>query len=136
MTMQRDASFIGSDSRSNFKQIIAKRSDLAQFDSGRMVPAGAGLTVLYRAGLILGKVTASGFYKAYSDAASDGSEVAVGVLSEDVETDEFGNDSECVIIKHGILFKDLLIGYDAAALADMKATLSVEHGTNLIRINA
>lgn len=136
MTMKRDASFIGSDSRSNFKQVIAKRSDLVQFDAGRMKPAGAGTTVLYRAGLVLGKVTATGLLKAYDDTASDGSQVAMGVLSEDVETDEFGNDSEAVVIKSGTLYKDLLIGYDAAALVDLKGSLSVEHGSNLIRINA
>lgn len=131
----RDASFIGSDYRANFKQVIAKRSDLVVFEGGRMKPAGAGLVATHQAGLILGKVTATGLYAPYSDAASDGTEVAVGVLSEIVITDEFGNDSECVIIKNGILLKDLLIGYDANALADLKGSLSTEHGTNLIKIN-
>lgn len=131
----KDASFIGSDYRANFKQIIAKRSDLTQFDGGRMKPAGAGLVVVYNAGLVLGKVTSSGLYAPYSNAASDGTEVAVGVLAERVETDEFGNDSECSIIKNGTLFEDLLIGLDSAGKVDMKSSSSVEHGSNLIRIN-
>jgi hypothetical protein len=136
MSMKRDASFIGTDSRSNFKQIIAKRSDLARFDGARMVPAGAGAVVTYPAGLVLGKVTSSGLLKAYNDANSDGSQVAVGILSEEVQTDEFGNDSEAVVLKAAVVYEDLLIGLDAAAKVDLKASSSVEHGSNLMSFNA
>lgn len=133
----RDAIFIGSDNRENFKQVIAKRPDLTQFDGGRMKVAGAGLTVTYEAGLVVGYASSgadSGKYKPYNDSNTDGSEVAVGVLSEQVLTDEFGNGSECVVIKGGaILFEDLLIGLDAAGKVDLKSKSSVEHGFNLIR---
>lgn len=37
-----------------------------------------------RKGTIMAKVTASGLYVPYLDSASDGSEVAVGILSQDV----------------------------------------------------
>jgi hypothetical protein len=40
------------------------------------VPAGT----TYPAGLVLGKITATGKYVAYNNGASDGSEVAAGVL--------------------------------------------------------
>lgn len=132
----RDAMFIGSDSRSNFKQVIAKRSDLARYDGGRMIPAGAGLTVVTEAGTVLGVVTSSGLYKPYNNSNSDGSEVAVGVLSEQCETDEFGNGSEIAVLKSATLFKDLLIGLDSAAIVDLGGHSSIEHGTNLFSFNA
>ena len=48
------------------------------------------------AGAVLGKVTASGKYKALDPAAVDGSEVAAGVLFSDVDTS--ANDAEGVAI--------------------------------------
>jgi len=135
----RDAIFIPSDDRSNFKDVIAKRSDQVVSDGGRIIPAGAGLTVTYEAGLVLGYATSggdAGFWKPYNDSNTDGSQVARGVLKFSATTDEFGNGSEIAIIKRGVLFQDLLIGLDAAAIVDLKATASVEHGTNLLSIYA
>ena len=135
----RDSLFIGTDHRSNFKQIIAKRSDLARYDGGRMAFAAAGAYVVYEAGLVLGFAATgadAGKYKPYNAANSDGSQVAVGVLAEQCETDEFGNGSECSVLKAAVLFKDLLIGLDSAAITALGAHSSVEHGTNLISINA
>jgi len=131
----RDALFIPSDSRSNFKQVIAKRSDLARFDGGRMVKAGAGLTVTYNAGLVVGYASSgadAGFFKPYASGNTDGSQVAVGVLSELVVSDDAGNGSECSIIKAGVVYQDLLIGYDATAKSTLVAKESVEHGVNLV----
>lgn len=133
----RDALFIPEDQRANFKNVIAKRSDLQQFDGGRMVKSGAGLTVIHRAGLVLGYATSgadAGFYKPYADGNTDGSEVARGVLSEEQSVDDSAGGCEISIIKDGILFTDLLIGLDAAAKVDLQAKESVEHGVNLIRI--
>lgn len=133
----RDAMFIPSDSRSNFKQIIAKRSDLVRFDGGRLGPSQNG--VVLEAGTVLGYATSggdSGFYKPYNSANTDGSQVAVGVLSEQADVDASGNGSEIAIIKAGVLFKDLLIGYDATAKTNLRAVESVEHGTNLVSISA
>ena len=135
----RDALFIGTDSRSNFKQVIAKRSDLARYDGGRMKPAGAGLFATYEAGLVLGKAATgpdAGFYKPYASGNSDGSQVAVGVLSEQVQTDEFGNGSECSVLKSAVVFEDLLIGLDSGAKTNLSGHSSVEHGTNLFSFNA
>jgi len=135
----RDALFIPSDYRQNFKNVIAKRSDLAVYAGGRMKPAGAGLTVTYEAGLVLGLAATggdAGFYKPYNSANTDGSQVAVAVLADQVVTDEFGNGSEAVFIKSGILLKDLLIGLDAGAITNLGGKSSVEHGTNLLSIYA
>lgn len=131
----RDAGFIAQDNRANFKNVIAKRSDLARFDSGRMVAPASGI-VKYNAGQVLGKVTASGKYKAYDATASDGSEVAVGILAEEVMVDSTGFGSKCLIIKSGVLFKDMLIGLDAAAITALKGSVSQEDGVNLIAIYA
>jgi len=133
----RDSLFIPQDSRENFKNVIAKRSDLLRFAGGRIVKAGAGLTVTYEAGLVLGYATSgadAGFYKPYSNAATDGSQTAVGVLAESAITDDAGNGSEISIIKSGELYQDLLIGLDGPAIVDLNAKASVEHGSNLLQI--
>lgn len=133
----RDALFIPSDNRENFKQIIAKRSDLVQFDGARSAPSTFG-SYLY-AGLVLGLASSggdAGFYKAYNSSNSDGSQVAVGILSEDANVDAAGNGSEIAIIKEGTLFQDLLIGLDSTAKTNLGAHSFVEHGTNLVRIRA
>lgn len=134
----RDALFIPTDNRANFKQVIAKRSDLVTFAAGRMKPAASGI-VSYEAGLVLGYASSgadAGFYKPYASGNTDGSQVAVGVLAQGVSTDASGNGSEAAIIKAGCLFADLLIGLDGTALVGLKASQFVEHGTNLINVNA
>jgi hypothetical protein len=129
----RDSLFIAQDQRSDFKQVIAKRSDLVQFSGARMKKAAAGTVVIYQAGT---SGADAGFYKVYNSANTDGSQVASGVLSEKVVTDEFGNGSEAAIIKVGTLFQDLLIGLDAAAITALGGKPFVEHGANIIHINA
>lgn len=132
----RDALFIGSDARANFKQIIAKRSDTCKFAGGRIKYATSGL-VTYNAGLVLGFAATggdAGLYKAYNSGNTDGSQVAVGVLAEDAITDTLGNGSEISVIRgKGItLFKDLLIGLDSGAITNLGAVSYVEHGVNLL----
>jgi hypothetical protein len=133
--IDKDALFIASDFRANMKQVIAKRSDLARFDGGRMVPSSSGTTVTYYAGQVLGVVTATGLYKPYASANSDGSQVAVGVLAETCQVDDAGNGSEISIIKSATLLKDLLIGLDSGAITNLQGKSSVEHGTNLLSIH-
>lgn len=131
----RDAIFIAADARENFKQVIAKRSDLVKVNGGRIKFAGAGLTATYEAGLVLGYATTgadAGKFKAYDDTNTDGSQTAIGVLKDQAVVDDAGNGSEIAWIKGGTLFQDLLIGLDAAAIVDLKATAYVEHGVNLL----
>ena len=137
----RDALFIKSDSRANFKNIIAKRSDLKKSAGGRLAYSAvpAGTTVLTQAGTVLGFAATgpdAGTYKPYNASNTDGSQVAVAFLEEAVLTDSAGNGSECVVIrgKGMTLFTDLLIGLDAAAKTALGATAYVEHGTNLLDI--
>ena len=122
-----------------FKDVIAKRSDLVEFSKGRMPAAPAGTTVVHNAGLVLGFANSgadAGLYKPYAAGNSDGSEVAVGVLAYGVEIDDEGCDSAVSVIKDGTLFKDMLIGLDAAAETALNATSHVDDGENLIRVRA
>lgn len=134
----RDSLFIASDDRSNFKQIIAKRSDLVQFLGGgaRLAPSLYG-TYQY-AGLTVGKATSgadSGFYKAYNSGNSDGSQVPAGFLAEDAGVDANGNGSNIAIIFHTAhLFKDLLIGLDSNAITLLGASSYTDNGQNILYI--
>ena len=133
----RDAFFNPQDSRENFKNIIAKRSDLAVFGGGRLAPSTYG-TNLY-AGTVLGFASSggdAGFYKPYAVGNTDGSQVAVAVLSDYASVDAAGAGSEIVFVTSGILFKDLLIGLDSGAITNLGGKSKVEHGVNLISIYA
>lgn len=133
MIGDRDANFKASDFRGNFKQIIAKRSDLKQTQSIRLVAADAGETLTYQAGTLLAKVTSSGLYTAYDDASETaGVNVAVGILEATTEVDENSNGSLAVMLRHATVFKDLLVGYDAAGLVDLAGKVYVENGVNLL----
>lgn len=132
----RDSIYIGTDSRTNFKQIIAKRSDLVRFAGGRLGPSQDS-TYLY-AGTVLGYAATggdAGFYKPYNSSNTDGSQVAVGVLSEDANVDASGNGSEISIIKTGDLYQSLLIGLDSGAITNMNGKSYTEHGNQILYIN-
>jgi hypothetical protein len=129
----RDALFIQTDSRSNFKQIIAKRPDLTKFNGGRLTPSLVG-TYQY-AGLVLGFAATgadAGYYKAYNSANTDGSQVPVGVLAEDANIDAAGNGSEMKWISGGQLIQGLLIGLDANAITLLKANSYTEQGLQIL----
>jgi hypothetical protein len=137
----RDALFIASDNRANFKQIIAKRSDLAKSAGGRLAysAVAAGTFATTYAGTVLGYATTgadAGKYKPYAAGNTDGSQVAVAILAEDVLTDSSGNGSECSVLRgKGItLFQAALIGLDAGAITALGAVSYVEHGTTLLDI--
>lgn len=133
----RDSLFIANDSTTNFKQIIAKRSDLTRFAGGRLAPSTYG-TYVY-AGTVLGFANSggdSGFYKPYNSSNSDGSQVAVGVLSEDAGVDASGNGSAIDVIKSGDLFQTRLIGLDSTAITNMSGKSYTESGVQIIFITA
>lgn len=81
------------------------------------IASGAGVL---QAGTILGKVTASGKYIAYSDAAADGSETAAGILYGQV--DATSADAKAVaVVRHAEVKSALLTGSDANGVADLAA---------------
>lgn len=72
-------------------------------------------------GTVVGKITATGLYKAYSNAADDGSEVAAGILVSTVDPVTEDRDVPCAMYIGGIFKRAKLIGLDAQAEADLKA---------------
>lgn len=79
-------------------------------------------------GTLLGKVTATGKYKPYNNAAADGTEVAAGILYQhlyaatgDVKAVGFVRDCEVV--------RGALTGLDTAGEADLKAIGVIVRGT-------
>lgn len=72
------------------------------------------------AGQVVGKITASGKYVAYSNAASDGTEVAAGVLY--APAPDLAADQKAVIIARNAEVMDgMLTGIDANGRVDLAA---------------
>jgi hypothetical protein len=81
------------------------------------VVSGAGVL---EAGTLLGKITASGKYKAYANANSDGSETAAAILYAGI--DATAADAVAVaIVRHAEVNAGSLIGLDAPARVDLTA---------------
>lgn len=71
-------------------------------------------------GTVVGKITATGEYVAYSNAASDGSEVAAGVLYAGVK-DSAADQSAVIIARHAEVIASELTGLDTTGKADLLA---------------
>lgn len=81
------------------------------------IAGGAGM----KSGTVLGKVTATGKLKAYSNAANDGSEVAVAILGPDLTGEANGDVLATVINRFAEADEALLTGIDSAGKADLLA---------------
>lgn len=79
------------------------------------IAAAAGAMV---AGTVLGKITASGKYTAYNNGASDGTEVAAGVLYIGVP-DSAADQKAVAIVRHAEVFGAAMTGLDANGTADL-----------------
>lgn len=82
-----------------------------------VVASGEGALV---PGTVLGKVTASGKYAAYDNAAADGTETAAGILYAAVDATSADADA-VVIVRHAEVDGSLLTGNDANGTADLAA---------------
>ena len=69
-------------------------------------------------GTVLGKVTATGYYDAYADGNSDGTETAVGILFNRVDPTDGPVLGSMMI--HGVVRSGSLTGIDSAAVADLR----------------
>ncbi len=81
-----------------------------------------GESTMLAKGLVLGRVTATGKYKEYDDAAADGTETAAGTLDDEVNLlDETGSaaDSQATMLIHGYVDESKLTGIDAAGKSDL-----------------
>lgn len=95
------------------------------------VTLGSGVGVL-AAGTVLGQKTSDKKYYPYSNAKSDGTETARGVLRRPVDTGTStspANDQVSNIVIAGILKLNMVVGSDAAALTDLGATVDTVRGT-------
>ncbi len=72
------------------------------------------------AGAVLGKLSASGKYVAYNNAASDGSQTAAGILYESVP-DAASDQKAVAIVRHAEVMGAMLTGLDTDAVADLAA---------------
>lgn len=82
-----------------------------------VIAAAAGALV---AGTVLGKITASGKYVAYSNAASDGTEVAAGILWADAP-DLITDQKAAALVRSAEVVGSVLTGLDAPGTADLRA---------------
>lgn len=102
--------------------IIAQNRHLATLQPIRMSYSASTV----KAGTLMARNSVTGFYAAYDDGASSGLNTAIGILFEDITTDQFADSSDTTLarlITGGEVFKAKLTGYDTAALADLKGRL-------------
>lgn len=91
--------------------------DKCVFQGITLAPAVAALAK----GTVMGVVTATKLWIAYSDAGTDGEEVARGILDNDVAIDTANQSANILII--GVVAEDKLTGFDAAAAVDLKGQI-------------
>lgn len=130
--MNIDAKVNNEIKRNDFAIIIALNRHLADLQPVRLKNVGAA----YQAGLVLGRITASGLYAAYNDSNSDGTQVAAAVLMEDVALEDQTASGNPVArgIFAGYVFQDKLTGLDAAAKVDLGARTIIDaSGVNILK---
>lgn len=91
--------------------------DLHQPVVGVKIKSGVGVLAI---GTVLGRITSSGLYKAYSSSNTDGSEVAVAILGEKVDASG-SNDIDSFAYIDGWFTEANLTGVDAKSKAALGA---------------
>lgn len=113
-------SWLGSEHGTDHPQTVTLKNSL--FTAGTHYPNG-----YLPSGLVLGKVTASGLYGPYDDAASDGRQTAVGFLYSNTKMVASGADVGAPIHWHGAVkklklpFQSGTGSLDAAGIVDLSA---------------
>ena len=93
--------------------------------SSAAVDAGSTPTTYLRAGLLLGKITSSGLYKAYDPASTDGSQVAVCVLAQEMSMLSSAGTAEVKdahVALTGVLRASVLVNVDNMARRQLIAS--------------
>jgi len=89
--------------------------------SREQVTVAQGATAI-RSGTVMGKITASGKYIAYVDAAVDGSGVAAGILFADLPAQTGSVDHKAAIIARSAeVIASKIVGSDANAVTELAA---------------
>ena len=73
-----------------------------------------------KSGTLMGKVTATGYYAPYADAASDGTQTAVGVLYHDAPINT-GTQAGVLIVRQAEVAEARLTGLDTNGRTDLAA---------------
>lgn len=93
-------------------------SDAGTYSRDQVTIAAAASALV--PGTVMGKITASGKYVAYSNGAADGSQTAAGILLHAVP--DSASDQKAVIIsRHAEVAQSELTGYDAPAGVELAA---------------
>jgi hypothetical protein len=118
--------------RKDNPMIIAKRRELADIGSVRLAYDADG----YEAGRVVARNSTSGLYQKYVDGSASGLGTAAAVMFEAVAAGEFASSGDTLLsrgIFKGFLYKDKLVGLDAAGETDLKARTIVEaDGVNVL----
>lgn len=120
--------------RKDYPIILALNRHLATILAVRLPYNASG----YAAGLVLGKVTATGYYQAYDDGNSPaGVGVAQAVLMEEVAAEDFPGATGTAVARGifgGEVFKAKLTGLDANAITDLGArTITGADGVDILK---
>lgn len=93
--------------------------DTSAFTANTHYPNG-----FFMSGIPLAKITASGLYGPYDNAAADGREVLAGLLMFSVPVPKSGGDTPAAIFEHGkVRTSRLPIAVDAAGKADVARSI-------------
>jgi hypothetical protein len=96
--------------------VVSEASNQRSRDNVTVTVSGTDI----KSGTVMGKITASGKYVPYSNAASNGSEVAAGILYQHIEATT--GDVKAVIFNADCeVNRKELTGLDAAGEADLRA---------------
>lgn len=119
--------------RKDHPMILATNRHLATILPVRLAYDAGG----YKAGQVLGRVTASGNYADYNDAGSGGVETAAAILFEDVPVELFPSASGTALARGifgGEVFESKLTGLDANGKVDLGARSIVDAtGTTILK---
>lgn len=105
----------GATTSQEFKEVLLSTDLQAKLPGGVLLASGNGVIAK---GTVLGKITASGKYKPYAAANSDGSQTAVCILDNDQDTT--GGDVGASAWIAGIFNSAKLTGLDSAAKTALK----------------
>lgn len=112
---QEDQTWLASEHGTDEGESITLQANL--FVSGTHYPNG-----FLKSGIVLGKVTATGLYAQYDNAAVDGRETAVGILLCSIPLPTVIDATvkpQGSMVRHAIVFDAKLIGIDAAGRTDL-----------------
>lgn len=112
--MSLNTASFATETRMDRPQVVARDQDQCRWDDG-VIGGGAA----YPAGQVVGQVTSDRSFEDYDNGDADGTETAVGILTEAV--DAASGDVVARVLYRGAVYVDQLTGLDANGRADLNA---------------